>query len=49
MIIRTLIVLVGLLLAACGPEPKSEKEVCGSIGCDACLGFACDGADAGMR
>ena len=53
MILRALLALLAtaaLVLAACGPEPISkEEQVCGPRGCDVCLGFACDGPDAGVH
>ncbi len=51
MILRALIALAvaGLVLAACGPGPATEEQVCGSIGCDACIGISCNGVDGGVR
>lgn len=50
---RWLLVVLGVaVLGACGPPPKTEAEICGAQGCDACIGLACAGyavnADAGV-
>lgn len=48
MIRRALIfvVAVGTLVAACGPRPLTEQQICGDAGCQSCIGIACP-ADGG--
>lgn len=51
MILRALlaVAVASFLLAACGPAPKTEQEVCGPGGCDGCIGLACSSSDGGVR